>query len=203
LYDSDVLDSLEEDVRRQIAEHVENSPLDAGVQLQSVRSAGRASPAVIDRVLDRLVKRSVIELDRSLVRPFGWVPKLDSGERAVADAMLHEICIQPSEPPAVSELVASFGEGASALLRFMERSGELVKVTEERYYSPAAVESMIGRLRSTLERGRIYSPAELREVLGVSRKYLIPFLEFCDQAGVTDRKAEGRVIGVSATGNRS
>jgi hypothetical protein len=40
---------------------------------------------------------------------------------------------------------------------------------------------------------REYSPSELREVLGLSRKYLIPFLEFCDRKLVTERRATGRV----------
>jgi len=56
------------------------------------------------------------------------------------------------------------------------------------------VESMVGKLRN-LEPGRTYSPAELKEVLGVSRKYLIPFLEFCDVTGLTHRTAEGRSLG--------
>jgi selenocysteine-specific elongation SelB-like protein len=30
-------------------------------------------------------------------------------------------------------------------------------------------------------------------VLGLSRKYLIPFLEFCDRKRVTERRATGRV----------
>jgi selenocysteine-specific elongation factor len=197
LYDPRALATLEREMERIVSEHVENSPLEAGVQLQSLRSAHRASSAVIDRVLDRLVERSRIEIDRSLVKPAGWSPKLTGREKALADAVLHEICIRPSEPPAVSELVAQFGEKASGLLRYLERAGELVRVSDERYYSPAAVEAMVGKLRSQLEPGRIYGPAELREVLGVSRKYLIPFLEFCDIAGVTDRKAEGRVLGSS------
>jgi selenocysteine-specific elongation factor len=203
LYDPHVLEALESDIERTIREHVENFSLDAGVQLQSLRSARRAAPAVIEGVLGRLVERSRIEIDGSVARPAGWSPKLTGRERAVADAMLHDICIQPSEPPAVSELVASFGEKAPGLLRFLERTGELVKVSDDRYYSPTAVEAMVGKLRSTLEPGRVYSPAELREVLGVSRKYLIPFLEFCDHAGVTDRKAEGRVIGVAGERNQS
>jgi hypothetical protein len=49
-------------------------------------------------------------------------------------------------------------------------------------------------MRERLEGGRLYSPAELREVLGVSRKYLIPFLEFCDRCGVTERRQEGRAL---------
>jgi len=202
-YDSGTLDNAERRVERLILEHVETLPLDGGVQLQTLRSAGRSDPAVIDWVLNRLQERSRIEIDRSVARPAGWVPSLNSRERAVANAILHEICIQPSEPPAIIELAERFGERTSELLRFLERSGEVVKVTEERYYSPAAVEAMVGKLRSALARGRIYSPAELREVLGVSRKYLIPFLEFCDRTGVTDRRAEGREIAVSATSGRS
>jgi selenocysteine-specific elongation factor len=203
LYDQRVLEALESDVERTIREHVENFPLDAGVQLQSLRSGRRAPTGVMGRILDRLVERSRIEIDGSVARPTGWSPKLTDRERAVVDRMLHDICIQPSEPPAVSELVASFGEKASGLLRFLERTGELVKVSDDRYYSPAAVEAMVGKLRSTLRAGRVYSPAELREVLGVSRKYLIPFLEFCDHTGVTDRKAEGRVLGVAGKRDQS
>jgi hypothetical protein len=37
-----------------------------------------------------------------------------------------------------------------------------------------------------------YGPAELRELLGFSRKFLIPFLEYCDRAGITRRDLEGK-----------
>jgi hypothetical protein len=37
-----------------------------------------------------------------------------------------------------------------------------------------------------------YGPAELRDLLGFSRKYLIPFLEFCDRAGRTVRASTGK-----------
>ena len=87
-------------------------------------------------------------------------------------------------------------------MRYLARKGELVRVSEDRYYSPDAVESMVGKLRARLEPGRVYSPAELKEVLGVSRKYLIPFLEFCDVSGVTDRKVDGRSLGVGRAAGR-
>jgi hypothetical protein len=32
----------------------------------------------------------------------------------------------------------------------------------------------------------------LRDVLGISRKFLIPFLEYCDAAGYTVRSGSGR-----------
>ncbi|MBA2686462.1 MAG: SelB C-terminal domain-containing protein, partial [Gemmatimonadaceae bacterium] len=45
-----------------------------------------------------------------------------------------------------------------------------------------------------MQGGQIHSPAELREILGFSRKFLIPFLEYCDRHGVTERRFEGRVL---------
>jgi selenocysteine-specific elongation factor len=55
---------------------------------------------------------------------------------------------------------------------------------------------MVETLRGSLVPGRRYSPAELKEVLGVTRKYLIPFLEFCDRTGVTERGSDGRQLQV-------
>jgi hypothetical protein len=37
------------------------------------------------------------------------------------------------------------------------------------------------------------TPSELRDLLGISRKFLIPFLEYCDAAGYTMRSGAGRV----------
>jgi hypothetical protein len=40
--------------------------------------------------------------------------------------------------------------------------------------------------------GADYGPADLREFLGVTRKFLIPFLEYCDREGYTIRNELGR-----------
>ena len=53
-------------------------------------------------------------------------------------------------------------------------------------------EALLDRLRAGMPPGADYGPAELREVLGFSRKFLIPFLEFTDRAGHTQRDASGR-----------
>jgi selenocysteine-specific elongation factor len=107
---------------------------------------------------------------------------------------MHEICKQPSEPPSVGELEAKFGGRTRALVRKLEREGMLERVSDDRYYSSEAVRTVVGEMRARLETGRTYSPAELKEVLKVSRKFLIPFLEFCDRKGVTERRPDGRAV---------
>jgi selenocysteine-specific elongation factor len=98
------------------------------------------------------------------------------------------------EPPAVSELGVVHGPSTAAILRLLERERRVVQVEPDRYYSAVVLADLMAALRSHMERGRVYNPSELRELLGVSRKYLIPLLEYADRAGVTDRRADGRVI---------
>jgi selenocysteine-specific elongation factor len=177
-----------------IAIEMANHPLESGVSLQTLRAAAKAPAGVMDIALDRLVKKGRAELNGSMARPSGWVSRLGEREQALSDAILHEICIHEAEPPSVSELEAKFGGSTSALLRRLEREGDVERVADDRYYGSQAVTRMVEALRESLEPGRIYSPAELKEVLRVSRKYLIPFLEFCDRKGVTERRDQGRAV---------
>jgi selenocysteine-specific elongation factor len=201
-FSSRAIAEIEEHIKSCVAVEMANHPLEAGVSLQTLRSSVRAPSAVIDLVLDRLSSGGRVEIEGSLVRPVGWSARLNEREQAASDAILHAICIQPLEPPSTGELESKFGRSTVALLRRLEREGEVERVAEDRYYSRSALAQMVGSLRSSLEPGRPYSPSELRDVLGVSRKYLIPFLEFCDRRGVTERNGAGRVLRTDGAGSR-
>lgn len=188
------VDRLERFAESFIAIEMANHPLEAGVSLQTLRAAAKAPAGVMDVALDRLVKKGRAELNGSTARPCGWVSRLGEREQTLSDAILHEICIHAVEPPSVSELEARFGGSTSALLRRLEREGDVERVADDRYYGREAVAGMVEALRTSLQPGRVYSPSELKEVLGVSRKYLIPFLEFCDRKGVTERRDQGRAV---------
>jgi selenocysteine-specific elongation factor len=108
--------------------------------------------------------------------------------------LAHDICAADREPPSVSELVARYGGSVPSLLHYLERQGRIVQVETDRYYDRGAVDALLAKLRGELVPGRVYVPAQLRDVLGFSRKYLIPFLEFCDRIGVTERREEGRIL---------
>ena len=188
------MEALEKKLESLVAIHVANHPLEAGVSLQTLRAAARGSSAIVDVALNRLEKKGRIETSGSLVRPAGWTSRLDSREQELSDAILRDICVHPGGPPSVAELESKFGQSARPLLRRLEREGAITKVAEDRYYSRDSLEKMVGTLRSGLIPGRKYSPAELKDVLGVTRKYLIPFLEYCDRTGVTLRDGDGRQV---------
>ena len=170
-----------------------NDPLTRGVSLSTARMMTRAAE-LFDFVVRRVSDRGEFVVEDGLIRRTSWAPSLDMEAQKLADSVLHDICASGKEPPSVAELVRKRGNRVPDVLRFLQKTERLAQVETDRYYDTSVVQELIGTLRGRMKAGQVYSPAELREVLGVSRKYLIPFLEYCDRLGVTERRFEGRVL---------
>jgi selenocysteine-specific elongation factor len=78
------------------------------------------------------------------------------------------------------------------VIRLLEREGSVVRVTTDMYFLAAS----IGQLRATLtkylsEKGEL-TAAAFRDLIGSSRKYTIPLLEYFDRDGLTIRIGDVR-----------
>jgi selenocysteine-specific elongation factor len=134
-----------------------------------------------------------LETTDGCLHELGWRPAATSGDAALADALLGALKSAGSQPPTAAELAERHGGRSLDVLRFLERSGSVVQVEAGRYYERASLTSILDSLSGAMERGKAYAPAELREAIGLSRKYLIPLLEYCDAHGFTAKTAAGRV----------
>ena len=181
-------------VKRIVAEYEINSPLSFGIPARTLREGLRVDDELADISIREMERAGEIESRGPLVRKTGWVPSPSVLDIEASDHLVHDICAGSQEPPSVGELVSRYGSSVPALLRFLERQGRIVQVEADRYYDRSTLDGMVARLREKLDPGQVYVPAQLRDVLGFSRKYLIPFLEFCDRTGVTERRGEGRVL---------
>ncbi|HJR63252.1 MAG TPA: selenocysteine-specific translation elongation factor [Gemmatimonadaceae bacterium] len=194
LYDRNVLHSLQEQVLAGVLAYHESHPLDPGAPLQALRTSLHADDSLVDAVLGDLASASRIDLNGALVMRRGWAPELTPVQSRIAAELVASLELAGREPPAVTELEPRFGELTVPLLRHLERNGTVVQVELDRYYTRASVEQLVTALRKGMQPGQEYGPAELRELLGVSRKFLIPFLEYCDRTGITERRSAGRVV---------
>jgi selenocysteine-specific elongation factor len=164
------------------------------VPARTLREGLRVSEELADIAIREMEQGREIESFGPLLRRPGWVPSPSARDTEFADHLAHDICAGETEPPSVGELIARYGSSVPGLLRFLERQGRIVQVETDRFYDREALEGLVARLRAKLVPGEVYAPAQLRDVLGFSRKYLIPFLEFCDRTGITERRGVGRVL---------
>ena len=194
LFEPEAVEQVMASVRRIVAEYEIRSPLSLGVPSQTVREGARANEELADISIREMENAGEIESVGPLFRRRGWAPSPTDREVEASNRLAHDICAAEQEPPSVGELITRYGSSVPVLLRFLERQGRIVQVEVDRYYDRDALEHMIAQLKGKLVPGQVYVPAQLRDVLGFSRKYLIPFLEFCDRSGVTERRGSGRVL---------
>jgi len=194
LFSTETVEEVMATVQRIVAEYEIKSPLSSGVPSRTLREGLRVDEELADIAIREMERAGRIEAYGPVMRRKGWVPSPSFGDIEVSDHLAHDICAADREPPSVGELVARYGNSVPALLHYLERQGRVVQVETDRYYDRGAVDGLLAKLRGRLVPGRVYVPAQLRDVLGFSRKYLIPFLEFCDRIGVTERREEGRTL---------
>lgn len=181
-------------VQRIVAEYEIKSPLSSGVPNRTLREGLRVDEELADIAILEMERAGSIEACGPVVRRKGWLPSPSLSDIEISNRLAHDICAGGREPPGVGELVARYGSSVPSLLHYLERQGRVVQVETDRYYDRGAVDVLLAKLSVELVPGRVYVPAQLRDVLGFSRKYLIPFLEFCDRIGVTERREEGRTL---------
>jgi len=118
-------------------------------------------------------------------------------EQEVAYGRLAEILSAGGlAPPFVDELPEDLRKRGdiSALLQRMEGEGVALQVTEGLYLDPAQMRDAEARVQSLLGGRSGLGPADFREALPVTRKHLIPILNYLDSTGITLRDGEGRRV---------
>jgi selenocysteine-specific elongation factor len=189
-YRNDLVRSL----KRLVEDHHARSPLEPGVALQTLRAQLTGRVDLVDDAIHQAVADGDLVLDGGLVRRVGWAPRLSETQASLKTVLVAALRSAGPEPPSVGELASTHGPSVSPLIRILEREGAVVSVEPDRYYDASALTLLVDRLRKGMTAGREYSPSELRDVIGLSRKYLIPFLEYCDRHGITERRSTGRVL---------
>jgi selenocysteine-specific elongation factor len=174
-------------------QHHADHSLEAGVPVQALRSSVRGSAEVADAALAERVQAGELVNDSGIVAAASWSPVLTASQTSLAETLISKLLSAGAEPPSIQELVEELGAGAAELLRYLERNGEVIQVEQARYYAAPQVKLLVERLRDIMAVGIELSPSDLRDKLGLSRKYLIPFLEYCDRVGYTSRTSTGRV----------
>ena len=192
LWAPSVIDEAEKLIKKNVADYHRQKPLEKGAPINDLRARTRVPDALFDHVLSVLVESRKLVNDSGLVRQPGFSAGLSVAEDKVAKAALGDLEAAGAEPPTVTELATKHGPQVSNVMRFLERTGEVIQVEQGRYYTKTALQNLIDRLKSVMPEDREYSPAEIREALGTSRKYLIPLLEYADRKGLTIRGDTGR-----------
>ena len=186
-FTSSRLEQLEVAIRQVVCQFHQTRPLDPGLPVQALREQPRWHAEAVQHVIDSLMRSGGLINRAGLVALAGWNPEPSAAHTARIEAIAARLDSAGIAPPSVTELSSEFGADVTPELRFLERGGRVVQVEADRYFTTPHLNAVLDRLRVAMAGGVERSPAELRETLDLSRKYLIPLLEYCDRMGHTIR----------------
>jgi selenocysteine-specific elongation factor len=153
--------------------------------------------ALLQAATDRLIKGKKLVGDARRIARADFKPKLSANQRKLKDKIVEAHAAAGFQPPEPKDFANQAGGNAAALKDIFEvavAEGFLVKVTEELYLHADVDAEMRRRVGERLAAGPGATVAEIRDLLGTTRKYAVPICEYLDRVGVTRREGDLRVL---------
>ncbi|HIJ82313.1 MAG TPA: selenocysteine-specific translation elongation factor [Desulfuromonadales bacterium] len=179
--------------------YLADNPIKDGISREELKTRlpPRSDGRFFNHCLLHLENEKKVESDRDQVRLPGR-KGVTVDNNADIQQKLEELLIDSGgEPPTVKELCETLRLPEKPVLdhlTLLTRQGRAVKVKSDLFYAPAPLqkisETMLEHLRT---KGEI-TPAEFREITGLSRKFMIPVLEYFDSLKMTVRVGDKRLL---------
>lgn len=177
-----------------LEEFHESNPVQVGKPLEVLRRLIGGGPAA-DQVLSELRKSGKITVESGAARLATHLPVLKGKDAEAAERLIEALAAAGPKGVTADELARKLpGCDARAIAEYYVRRGTAARVGSDRYYERETLQSLIRTALDAIGRLGQATPTELRERLGLSRKYLIPFLEWLDSEGLTVRVGDARKL---------
>jgi selenocysteine-specific elongation factor len=174
------------------------SPLKPGMSREELRSrAGAADERVFAFLLSSLGVDGTVKTERDKVRLASHEVRLSPEQQRIIDRLEEDFLRAEAAPPSAEEAMGRAGLGGDEeheLFQVLVQAGKLVRVKESLFFHARALDTIQAKLVALLRERKEIGPADIKDLLGISRKYAIPLLEFFDQRRVTARVGERRIL---------
>jgi len=146
-------------------------------------------------LVQTLIKSGLAVQEKELIRLAEHKIALEADQKEIRRKIQKAYLDSGLQPPYFKELITSIGQNAGDMkdvLGHMVKEGVLIKVKEDLYFDRGAIEGLkekvVGFLRTN---GELTTP-QFKEMAEVSRKYMIPLIEYFDDTKLTIRVGDVR-----------
>ena len=199
LLHADVIKELDERILQAVGRLHEQFPLMTTHDRQKVQSQLDyvGDEQLVHAAVDRLLQSKQLVGDLRRLGRADFKPKLSGNLRKLKDKLVAEFKEAGFQPPEPKSFAGQAGGNAASLKDLFDvcvAEGLLVHVSDEVYLHSDIEADMRRRLTERLSSGPGLTVAEIRDLLGTTRKYAVPICEYLDRAGFTRREGDLRLL---------
>jgi selenocysteine-specific elongation factor len=197
LLHADVIKELDERILQVVGRLHEQFPLMTTHDRQKVQSQLDyvGDEQLVHAAVDRLLQSKQLVGDLRRLGRADFKPKLSGNLRKLKDKLVAEYKEAGFQPPEPKSFAGQAGGNAASLEDLFDvcvAEGLLVQVSEDVFLHTDIEADMRRRLTERLATGPGLTVAEIRDLLGTTRKYAVPICEYLDRAGFTRREGDLR-----------
>jgi selenocysteine-specific elongation factor len=189
----DQWDGLQSRVTSLLEAYHRAQPLRRGMPKEELRSRTSIPAEVFAEVLGLLADEGRIVERGGEVAVAAHKQLLSTEQQTALGAFIAELESQPFNPPPLAELMRKHAL-TPALLQYLVADGRIVRVNDDTVFARSAYDEAVRVLRAHLAEHRTLTVAAARDLLGSSRRYVLPLLEWLDAQKVTRRVGDDRIL---------
>jgi selenocysteine-specific elongation factor len=195
---ADAAERLREEALAALRSFHAREPLKPGMSKEELRTRlGGLEERVFFHFLDRVAAQGLVAVEKDKVRLAGHQVRLDAHQQALVERLEAEFRGAGFAPPSTEEALARIGmdrPDEQALLQLLVDDRRLVRVREGLYFHAEPLRAAETRVVAFLREKKEITPQDFKDLLGITRKYAIPLLEYLDAQRVTVRVGDKRVL---------
>ncbi|MDP2944943.1 MAG: selenocysteine-specific translation elongation factor [Atribacterota bacterium] len=169
-------------------------PLQTGFPLNKFQSYFYyLKPEIFNNLIDVLINTSKIGLEKGIMFLLSRKPQISSQQKILISKILKILKDNPTNPPNEKTLTSQIA-GGKEIIDFLIQEGEIIKLSDGILLESKNYDIMKNKLIDFLKINGSISIAQVRELLEISRKYIIPLLNKMDEGKITQRKENVRIL---------
>ncbi|APG23657.1 MULTISPECIES: selenocysteine-specific translation elongation factor [Syntrophotalea] len=182
-----------------LEDYVKDNPHKEGIGKEELKACipKRSDIRFFPLVLHALEKDGTAQVDRDLVKKPGHKAFAVADRGELLSRLEAALAAGGTEPPTIKELCETVSGSEKSVLDYLNllvREGRVAKVKADLFYDPETLRQLQDKLVGFLRENDGITPPQFRELTGLSRKYMIPLLEYFDQEKITIRVGDKRVL---------
>ncbi len=191
--------NLCETLLNRLETHLAHNPIKDGISREELKTRipARSDQRFFNQCLMHLEGEKRVVADRDQVKLPGRKGEIVDVNATIQQKLEEMLINSGAEPPTVKELCELLVLPENTVIEHLSllvRQARAVKVKSDLFYSPVPLqlisETLVKHLRA---KGEI-TPSEFREITGLSRKFMIPVLEYFDSLKITVRAGDKRFL---------
>ena len=194
-----VMDEICDQVESHLAKAHQREPLRSLLALAPVKSRINylGDAGVVDAVLARMRREGRLRLTERGIGLAGYGPKLSANERKLLALLIQQYKDAGFQPPTIKDCITSASknrDSVESLIHLAATDGDLVQINSDFFLHTERENEMRSKLEEAMRDGEGLTMSQIREILGTSRKYAVPFCEYLDRVGFTRRDGDTRIL---------